>query len=534
MVARNILTFVLLGISSIAQSNVHTDLEVPPGGLLEITAPAAIDASLDSKWLEVFGFRVLLDERTQFEKKDGSASRPYPIGAGQWLDLRARMVPEGVLVVERVRKIGPRPLFVRIQQQGSDTFVFPQARNPTATPLKTLLEDDSKGVSFRFNPASDVLLGGKIGQRVRLQDDRDLLPESGDGELAMRIETQLDVLWKLHDNGSFVLIEPQAALDIRWQDGSDAKYSGRGRLARGHALIALGDFAAVHIGRQDYEDSRQWIYDEVLDGVRIAVAAKRFEFEIGWSTGRTWADAQNETQDLTIMNLDLRLVIRKHHYIGAWWLARDDASVQNFSPSLIGLRWQNKPKTGLRHWVDVAVAGGEAGAEQIDGFGADMGLNFVAKHSPRPYGVIAFAYGSGVEHSKSQNAGFRQTGLQGNSDKFGGVSRYDYYGEAFAPELSNRMIASAGVGVRPTANFSIDAMFHRYQQVERSKDLGQTRLRAKPNGESVDLGVGVDLVLSARYRDLIVDLIVARFMPGKAFDRNERTQLAELEVEFKF
>lgn len=533
-VVRRVVVFVLLGITPPAQSGIHADLDVPAGGMLEITAPAANDASLDSRWLEVFGYKLLLDDRTQFEKSDGSASRPYPIGEGQWLDLRARMVPEGVLVVERVRKIGRRPLFVRIQQQQSDTFAFPQARNPTAVPLKALIEDDSKGVSFRFNPAADVLLGGKIGQRVRVQDDRDLRLENGDGELAMRFESQLDVLWKLHENGSFLLLEPQAALDIRWRDRSDAEYTGRGRLSRGHALIALGDFVALHIGRQDFEDARQWIYDEVLDGVRVAAAVKRFEFEIGWSTGRRWADAQNETQDLTIVNLDLRLAIRKNHYIGAWWVARDDESAEKFTPSLIGLRWQNKPKAGLRHWVDIAVAGGHAGAEQIDGFGVDLGLNFIAKGSVRPYGVVALAYGSGVEQSKSQNAAFRQTGLQGNSDKFGGISRYNYYGEAFAPELSNRVIASIGAGVRPTANFSIDAMFHRYQQVELSEDLGETRLRAKPNGESVDLGVGIDVVFSARHRDLVVDLIVARFIPGDAFDRNETTRLAELEVEFKF
>lgn len=514
-------------------SATHPDLEVPLGGSLEIIAPVQSEMTEESEFVDVFGYRVRIDEQTRFEKGEGEIVRRYPMDNGEWVDLRARMTAEGVLLADRIRRIKKRPLFVRIQQQGSDTFAFPEATNPTGIPLKALIEDEAKGVAFRFHPAERLLIGGKIGQRLRLQDDRDLLNESNDNELGLRTDTQVDLLWQFLENGSFVLIEPQGSLDIRWQQDGSSEYDSRLRLARANVLLGLGDVVVVQLGRQDFVDDRQWFYDEVLDGVRLLITTKRFVGEIGWSTGRELADGLNKTIGFQNVNLELRWRFTKNHFISGWFVEREDSIDANFNPRLAGLRWVNRPKTGFRHWVDVAAASGEVGGETIQGFGADIGVNYVAKKLPRPYGVMALAYGSGAE-GKSQDTAFRQSGLQGNSDKFGGISRYNYYGEVFEPELSNRAIASVGLGIKPNANFSIDAMWHGYRQVEITKDLGETRLKTKPNGDSADLGMELDIVFSARYQELTVDLLLGLFKPGAAFDREDTTHLGEFEVEFKF
>lgn len=511
----------------------HPDLQVPPGGSLEIMAPVQSELTDESEFIEIFGYRVQIDEKTRFEKGEGKVVRRYPMNKGEWVDLLARVTDEGVLLADRIRRIKKRPLFVRIQQQGSDTFAFPEATNPTGIPLKALIENEAKGVVFRFQPSERLLIGGKIGQRLRIQDDRNLLNESDDDELGLRTDTQIDFLWQFLENGSFVLIEPQGFLDIRWlQDGS-SQYDSRIRLARANVLLGLGDVVMAQLGRQDFVDERQWLYDEVLDGVRLSLTTKHFGGDIGWSTGREFADGLNETIGINNVNLELRWNFTKNHFISGWYVAREDTTDTNFNPRLAGLRWLNRPKTGFRHWVDVAAASGEVGGERIQGFGADMGVNFIAKKLPRPYGMIALAYGSGAD-GKSQDTAFRQSGLQGNSDKFGGISRYNYYGEVFKPELSNRMIASVGLGIKPIANFSIDAMWHGYRQVEITKDLGETRLKTKPNGDSADLGMELDIVFSARYQELTVDLLLGLFKPGAAFDREDPTHLGEFEIEFKF
>ena len=61
---------------------------------------------------------------------------------------------------------------------------------------------------------------------------------------------------------------------------------------------------------------------------------------------------------------------------------------------------------------------------------------------------------------------FRQTGIQDNNDKFGGVTSFKYYGELLEPELSNLHILTAGIGRRFGRRMSLDLIYHNYRQDE--------------------------------------------------------------------
>lgn len=112
--------------------------------------------------------------------------------------------------------------------------------------------------------------------------------------------------------------------------------------------------------------------------------------------------------------------------------------------------------------------------------------------------TLGFAFGSGDSDPDTDvDRNFRQTGLHDNSGKFNGNTKFKYYGEVFDPELSNMMIWTAGAGIRPSKNTSLDVVYHHYSQVDRSDELRDVDIDPDPTGKSRDLGHAVDLIVGA-------------------------------------
>ena len=51
------------------------------------------------------------------------------------------------------------------------------------------------------------------------------------------------------------------------------------------------------MGRQDFDEEREWFYDEVLDGVRAVWRQDQLELELGFATGRELGAEDNEYKD---------------------------------------------------------------------------------------------------------------------------------------------------------------------------------------------------------------------------------------------
>ena len=140
--------------------------------------------------------------------------------------------------------------------------------------------------------------------------------------------------------------------------------------------------------------------------------------------------------------------------------------------------------------------------------------------------TVGFAIGS-----KS----FRQTGLQDNSGRFNGVSKFKYYGEVLDPELSNIMIWTGGLGIIPFDETSLDIVYHYYAQVKKSDKLRDANVDEDLTGEDRDLGHEVDMIFGSEIiKNVQVVLITGVFMPGKAFPEDDVALLGKLEVQIAF
>ena len=148
------------------------------------------------------------------------------------------------------------------------------------------------------------------------------------------------------------------------------------------------------------------------------------------------------------------------------------------------------------------------------------------------------AYGSGdSDREDGIDRDFRQTGLHRNKSKFHGVKSFRYYGLVFDPELSNMLILTAGVGMKPTERSSIDIVVHAYRQIEPWTEIRDTNINSDPNGIHDELGSEIDLVaawqLSPRFN---LKLSYGVFFPGDAFDSpdNQRATIAAVKLSMKF
>lgn len=80
-------------------------------------------------------------------------------------------------------------------------------------------------------------------------------------------------------------------------------------------------------------------------------------------------------------------------------------------------------------------------------------------------------------------------------------------------------IISAGTGINPTEESSIDLVYHYYFQSKASDELRDSNLDIEPNGIDKSLGSEIDLILGYEQKEekLAIALSFGYFIPGSAF-----------------
>lgn len=505
--------------------------ELTDGSTVEVTGPLSQPYRYGDDAIFIQGSRFEIVSDTRFVGVKGRRKRQLVLEQGSWVKITAIRADSLRWEVSKLKRLKNGKFFMLVRLNETDPVVLPIQPDRTASPISSFLEDESKSAAFSYRLTDDLWLGGKLRQNYRFDDERDLNAKKPADEHNLSYSFSLDLLWRNPISGSLALFEPQASYSFE-SDELSSSYNSEYQLARGYGYLTLGDFFAVQIGRQDFDDDREWIYDQILDGVRLYTFAGAFRAELSLSTGRSFAAPKNSHEDIANVALNLKYFVDKKHYYSLWAVSRFDRTEQNVSPTLIGFRSLDTRNSGLRHWFDSAYSFGEIGATAVNGFGIDAGVAYLFRTMPKPYLILGLAFGSG-QQGDSQDGAFRQTGLHDNAGKFGGISSYHYYGEAFNPELSNKLISTVGFGIRPVPKLSVDALLHSYTQAEFSTDLGETRIKAKPNGLSTELGYGLDIVFGSRMKDLAVTVIVSRFQPGDAFKTKDASHLVELGLELK-
>ncbi len=401
-----------------------------------------------------------------------------------------------------------------------------------------------------------LVIGGEVGLSPRYREDFRLDPKKNDDRLRLDAEVQLELFYAWAPNIAF-FAEGKADGQVRLYREGNKNSKTEGRLRRGETWAFWGDIGgsgvSLQAGRQNYQDIREWWWDEDLDSLRVYFTQPFLHFELG--VGQRLAVLSTEEDQINPWQKDvLRILshtrwewasgqalslffLHRHDYsdtgtIGA--LVKESAlDATDSDLTWVGVRSMGKldvgDRGGVKYWLDMAWVGGDETLfdfedtndglqridsierQHIDGWAVDAGLTWEIELPWRPSFTLGYAIGSKQ---------FRQTGLQDNNNKFNGVDRFRYYGELLRPELANLQIWTLSAGIPLLNNSSVELVYHHYQQVVHQDFLRDVRIRAKLTGNSGAIGQEWDLVLGLEeWRNLEMEFVTGVFRAGSAYGR---------------
>lgn len=309
------------------------------------------------------------------------------------------------------------------------------------------------------------------------------------------------------------------------------------------------------LGRQDFDDEREWLYDQNLDGLRVSWERQAWHLELAAATTLTDGSPRDNEADNWSLYLDNN--DRKKH-LAIWALYRDigeyrlNSSTTSTTSTKVeeqnlhaGARAIGEFLPQNESWFDIAVLSGSrdvnsSGSRDILGWAYDMGTTWSPPLAAPLYFTIGYALGSGDDSTSGTDGTFRQTGLQDNTAKFGGVTSFQYYGELINPELSNLGIFTVGVGGLLAKKTSLDLVYHTYTQDIAKNELSfapveSSLRRAKLSGTDADIGSEVDLIFGYRqFASWDMELVGAWFQAGDAFTVGDDAFLAKIQLRYRF
>lgn len=516
---------------------------------VEVTAP--VEQSTDGA-LRLLGRAFAIDAETAFEDEDKRAVAAFTPAPGDWVRIKARS-RDDELRARTVRSMAARDQFkvtgevrrldedahsldvggIALQLAQDVDLTMLGARDPH-DPLSLFLADDQRAVAFGLPLSESVRLGGQVSLEGEWDDEFDLDDARARDRTKPAVRAKADVLWLMDDVGSYLLGEVTAGRDDTLRQNGDDTHDETLEVSRAFVSLRAAEGLQLLAGRQDFYEDREWLYDEVLDGVRGVLRTGSLQWELGAAMGRDFAAAVNEAEDTGVLVGDVRWQVDPVWEVGAYVLQRTDTTAADFEPLLYGVRSLARPRLGLGHWLELGAASGSAGGRDIRGHAVDAGVLWTFDAPWRPSVGAGFAFGSGRADGASTQ-GYRQSGLQDNNGKLGGVTSVRYYGELLDPELANLTVTTLCAAVRPLRSASVSLLFHTYQQDVASTTLPATELRVAPTGASRDLGHELDLVIAYRFeRNLTVELTAARFTPGDAFAGDTAANLLILTLRSSF
>ncbi|WP_342779194.1 alginate export family protein [Denitrobaculum tricleocarpae] len=386
----------------------------------------------------------------------------------------------------------------------------------------------------------DLTYGSQTTLGFEYEQDYDL--DRGEDDDLATLEPELEVALSYDPAPWFRAF---ANLDLKRQfpiEEPDGRASQKTRLRVKEAYVTFREVlqgVSATVGRQEFKDEREWLFDEDLDAARLFYRNSNFGLEVSVSREELLdKDILNEESVDHINNYFLvgRYALGEDSELTPFFLVRDDRTSSDEDLVFLGMSSTGELTSDIDYWAQFAhVRGSEDGAD-IRGYGFDVGATYTLDVDFEPSLTLGAAFGSGDSDPDNKDRNFRQTGLQDNNDRFNGVTSFKYYGEVLDPELSNLFILTAGVGVRPTKRSSIDLVYHHYRQHQASDDLRDVSIDEDPDGRERSLGNGLDLIVGYReIEDVSAEAVFGLFDPGAAFSSDADTAyFIGFEVEFSF
>ncbi len=295
---------------------------------------------------------------------------------------------------------------------------------------------------------------------------------------------------------------------------------------------------AVSVGRQDFDEPREWLFDDYMDAVRVFYYGKEnLIFESAYITAINPIKSKFDTW--TDLFGQVTWFFQKDNQMSAYYLKRSDTDIRNREPKWIGVRYLGEMEN-IKPWAELSFMSGVDKGDETKGKAFDIGATiFKSDMTYNPSITLAYAFATGDDPSTPLvNERFRQTAYQDNVASFNGQSSLYYYGTLLDPELSNLKIFTLGFGVYPTSNISFDIVYHNYKQHFPDNTIKGSNLNdppARPNGFSDDIGSGIDFITAFPVLFEIVEptLVLSMFTPGEAFASSQETATyAKLNLSF--
>jgi alginate production protein len=280
---------------------------------------------------------------------------------------------------------------------------------------------------------------------------------------------------------------------------------------------------ALQLGRQDFDERREWLFDEYLDAARAYYyGLDNFIFNAAYIHGISPVKDKFETW--TDLFLQARFFPDNDNFFEIYTLRRKDSEeIRNREPAYYGIRYYGNPISYLRIWADGSLLRGEDKGKSQKAHAFDLGATLsLDEFGLNPSITAAFAIGSGDKTSGDNISNeYRQTGYQDNTDYFGGYRTIQYYGELLDPELSNIIIKTVGAGIKPHRIISAEIIYHNYKQDHPDDNLRGNLIDppARPDGVNDDIGSEFDFIFAVVnvWERFNFSWILAVFNPGQAF-----------------
>ncbi|MEK7266409.1 MAG: alginate export family protein [Pseudomonadota bacterium] len=408
-----------------------------------------------------------------------------------------------------------------------------------------------------------LIVGGELEAAAQSQSNYDLDRRSKDYRLRTLPEAKIEALFLPSENvAAFVQAKAFVESEIIDADGSDTTQAGAS-LDQAWVFVSkiFGLNASLQVGRQKFQDRREWWWDDDFEAVRLHFASGRFFGFIAageelWSAD-TLEPLQGDQRDRRHVLGNLAYTIDPKKQLELFFLNTNDHSGGYGAGELvadgledesdadltwIGVRYRGRhkfdPLGKIYFNLDLArVAGDETLidfqdpeddgllaasaplATKVRGWAIDTSVNWEMPFDFEPYLSLGYARGSGDrDETDGVDRDFRQTGLHGNNGKNRGISRFRYYGEVLRPDLSNMQVFTGAIGVPLGETMWLETVYHQYRQTTPRDEISASRLDFDPLGISRDIGREIDAVLSFEYRQRWeAEITLGAFEAGDAF-----------------
>lgn len=428
-----------------------------------------------------------------------------------------------------------------------------------------------------------LILAPQLDTAAEYREDFRLAADANDDTFKLNQEVALDLFMHPLVKNVSVFLQGSLFYDALLHS-EDSRTDVTWDVERGEHWLYIGKLfgsdLSLQIGRQDFFDKREWWWSENLDAIRIhyGLGTSYAQFNVAREiTALSPRDDRIDPSEDDVLRLfgrvawEWRESDEEAHWLEAFFLRQHDRSGKSAIGAFVPADQQDESDAdlmwfGLRalgsityerfgrldYWLDIAgVVGDEVlfgfdddnrvevrRKQDVAGWALDVGVTWQTNLPGHTALTLGYAVGSGDRQSESgTDRAFRQTGLQGNSDFFGGNFRFQYYGELLQPELSNLHVFTVAVGFRLFENIlsdsSVDFIYHLYRQAESAPMLRNAAIGADPEGESRTIGQEWDLVLSIQDFDPFeFNLIGAIFRAGSAYGELSGNLAYRLNVEF--